>query len=579
MGAFDNFPYTNIHNLNLDWILEEIRKKIEDLPEDVYTRLENAESAIEALQIAVNELTADQLKSINLLPPDSEINDYQVDTLRTIVSYLAVNHNADYLASGTVRDYGVPVKWVYSRYFGYLRQYAGADQYRPVSDDDSRYQEFRYNDVEDGQHVIYMDCSTFMSLIRKGISYTASPYSVAFNTPDTDPDKTTKIYNSGLISYQDFSKAYLSDIYGAYQTHRDAFIEHQANNRLYEISYKDGSTETINNELIGSLKTGDIIWCARTPESGDEYRFRNIYHVGYYVKTIEELDAFGLVHGQTYKASDNYDPSNGYVVSVVGQTTDPAILTINTLTYWMQSRPGGRSWERIYFNRGWSDTATDSRYKYLTDSTKDEGVKTIYTTERGNTSIIIDRSYGTIFARSVGASGLDMDDANTHPNHDFNEFVTPGIWETGSTAIYTHGPANEVASRATLICYGFNSEGTSAGTQILVYESTSTPRIYYRFRSAALEWGSWAAVGAQYQQGSVSTGSIAAGAVGSVEVTFPQAFNATPAVMVIPRGTTAWGSVSIGTPTATGFTLYVRNHGAQAFTFTVNWIAQAANRA
>ena len=42
MGLFDQFPYTNFHELNLDWIINEMKKLREDfnnLPDSIIDKL------------------------------------------------------------------------------------------------------------------------------------------------------------------------------------------------------------------------------------------------------------------------------------------------------------------------------------------------------------------------------------------------------------------------------------------------------------------------------------------------------------------------------------------------------------
>ena len=49
MGLFEHFPYTNFHQLNLDWIVRQLKKK-EDRVEALEGRMDQAESDIDALE-------------------------------------------------------------------------------------------------------------------------------------------------------------------------------------------------------------------------------------------------------------------------------------------------------------------------------------------------------------------------------------------------------------------------------------------------------------------------------------------------------------------------------------------------
>ena len=69
VGVFEQFPYTNFHDLNLDWILQEVKKALEVLGEGsekidaLTTRVTEAENEIQALKI-ISESIKDELKSI-----------------------------------------------------------------------------------------------------------------------------------------------------------------------------------------------------------------------------------------------------------------------------------------------------------------------------------------------------------------------------------------------------------------------------------------------------------------------------------------------------------------------------------
>lgn len=52
MGVFNNFPYTNIHELNLDWILEQIKKVLDDNKE--------MSEQIDAMQYTIDHLPLEQ---------------------------------------------------------------------------------------------------------------------------------------------------------------------------------------------------------------------------------------------------------------------------------------------------------------------------------------------------------------------------------------------------------------------------------------------------------------------------------------------------------------------------------------
>lgn len=72
MGIFEQFPYTNLHELNLDWILEFIKS--------AGGTVENYEERVRALELAVQELRTTDAEMAALLEEALE----QIRTMRTV---------------------------------------------------------------------------------------------------------------------------------------------------------------------------------------------------------------------------------------------------------------------------------------------------------------------------------------------------------------------------------------------------------------------------------------------------------------------------------------------------------------
>lgn len=53
MGVFNNWPYTNIHELNLDWVLEQVRNAA------TKSDLQEVQKEINALRAALNDFISD----------------------------------------------------------------------------------------------------------------------------------------------------------------------------------------------------------------------------------------------------------------------------------------------------------------------------------------------------------------------------------------------------------------------------------------------------------------------------------------------------------------------------------------
>lgn len=115
MGVFENFPYTNVHNLNLDWILtqlKELSNKVETITTDILTDAnkytdeqisqlrQELNTTVVQLQFQYNQFV--DLVNANLALFDAELKriDKQVDDKIIAVNArtdLAIQHNNEYI--------------------------------------------------------------------------------------------------------------------------------------------------------------------------------------------------------------------------------------------------------------------------------------------------------------------------------------------------------------------------------------------------------------------------------------------------------------------------------------------------
>lgn len=80
MGVFEQFPYSNMQNLNLDWVIQVLKAAEEVVTE----KIPGIESAIAALQQAdkdINKRIDDVIKEIETLVDDDTIMQLVVDAI------------------------------------------------------------------------------------------------------------------------------------------------------------------------------------------------------------------------------------------------------------------------------------------------------------------------------------------------------------------------------------------------------------------------------------------------------------------------------------------------------------------
>lgn len=88
MGLFEHFPYSNFHQLNIDWVLEKVKYCLAQV-EAFATRLDNAEddiadlqSAVSNLQTALEALRTNLQNQINALGSRVTVNESNIATLQ-----------------------------------------------------------------------------------------------------------------------------------------------------------------------------------------------------------------------------------------------------------------------------------------------------------------------------------------------------------------------------------------------------------------------------------------------------------------------------------------------------------------
>ena len=417
MGAFEFFPYTNFHELNLDWLLRKVReyierfekldgdfKKLQDNFDDLKTWVESfidegLKDAVDAkLDEWLEDGTIEALVNgevygalLHYVPDNEEREEYIQDVLETMVDWLEHNHGGDYFASGSPVDQGAPLTVKYSTGRGYVGMYG---TYEFITSD---------VDTVDGVecNVCYMDCTTFVSLVQRNIKWVNSPYYNMMHRNDP-----VRAYKSGLITFTDLKgkKPFLTDAYGDITTYQEAFLLDVSGNmplRLSKASRNPANSSELftdfelNEANLKNLKTGDIVWVGDNTLSAKgvdrENQYKRIHHDTIFVKSLDELNA--LTSNVQFKISDEVEqwalergfdmkPEYGYIVHCTGNDTTRANgLKITTLWAMMHSipsfrenvyegqpnYPGGRVAERgVYFTDGAnSNTGVDSRYDFF----------------------------------------------------------------------------------------------------------------------------------------------------------------------------------------------------------------------
>lgn len=509
-GAFENFPYTNFHELNLDWLLNKVKEYIEKFLalESDFKELQDNFDELKAwveqyideeLKDAVNAKLDEWLEDgtledlingkvynelLHLIPDEDEEAAYKDNALRVMVNWLERNHGADYIASGSIINEAIPITVRYGAGKGYL------GLYNHTWDFDKNIDEYVERDGYNCR-VCFMDCTTFVSLIQRNIPWNRSPYyEMMVNNNEEDA------YKAGLIPFIDMQgvKPYLTDAFGDITTWPEAFTLDMSGNHPLRIAKTtrtpatdDGVIEIdINYDLISRLETGDIIWVGDNTGSGDAdktMQYKCIHHDAIFVRSLEELNAY--TDNVTFKLSDSVPgahPEYGYVVHCTNETAGVYEngIRINTLydlivnlpAYTAARYPAGRDHaERgVYVTSGTiSNTGADSRSDFYASNILRAGTKSYYksgyeqgSTDRfGRTNLMgwYDSAKAQMELYSIGSKGMrlmpsSIDHENKIEIFDLNKYTVNGHYTNpaspaaGYTQEFRHFPTNNFQSVA-----------------------------------------------------------------------------------------------------------------------------------
>lgn len=226
--------------------------------------------------------------------------------------------------------------------------------------------EFVYTDKENWEEqqypVVYLDCSGFVSLMTKGRTYTNSPYYKAFN--GTTNVNTLITYAREIGSY--FTDEYTVDFLERIVTFGMAQLLNTSGCPLHQLSTYNVNSKQLNvdsNEL-SLLKTGDIIFNASSHLTN---RYRGIHHCAIYIKSMDELNPYGIPYNVTFKPllHDEDDEKYGYLIHCDNDEGAPSVLKIETLYHRMKSNITAGSTEIIYYSTPVHNAFNSSKSYYL----------------------------------------------------------------------------------------------------------------------------------------------------------------------------------------------------------------------
>lgn len=603
MSIFNEFPYTNFHELNLDWILKTVKdlvnewlsyhenwdkwredtdaamQALKDYVNDYFNNLdiqaevgEKLDEMIESGTLAdiINHEVLENVKGrLDNIYPDTETHEKYMEMVRkNLVSYLIRNNFSSCMEGSPNPD---TFKTIFKYQVGstYMGLYGAGT--------------FDYNSIQniDGTdyHIAYLDCVTFTSLITRGRPFESSPYFKAFNDY---PDATIEdLFPLGLEDPNPEAN-YTFDWLNNLKPDNAARIMNNSGNTLRLL--KTLPNDTLNTAALNNLETGDIIYIGSRSHTPTNYKY--IYHCGVFVKTLEELNELVTNYNVTFRPADNETVENGFIVNVWNQGTVDYKdkLIIQTLNYWLNNIVLGSD-QTVYMSKGFANSQNSNKQYSLVS-----GLYRLYDELRPvdtvtYSALTFPTSEGRLIINNnidsyVGGQPIPLDNINID---DMNTPKYNGIWKPYSSAalgrITGNIPRTNVFFDLIVISGGANGRGAK---QIFITSSqTMNARnlIYIRQTGASSNvFGPWVPVLVNMRVGTITARTVPANSHVAVPVTFDSELPFAGWVQITPfiTGESAqYGSttVAISGNSATGFTAHLYNNTDYDAAIGAFWLA------
>ena len=421
--AFEQFPYTNLHDLNLDWLLkkiEEVEGNVEavkriiemaDLPEAIRQKLDEM-AADGTLDVIINQHIFDQLNG------KVEALQGEVSTIDTVVTGL--NGEVEQLQSDVLNEHWIPndaerdayENWAAACVVSYLVNMPAATcnsiqgapnhidlrfvpiyldtvahlpeslmSYNAIVNNDigqfGKYQTEGFTPTVSGNHntitvegqtypILYSNCSNFVTQVCSGRRYIDSVWYNLFTRPDINARQlAVKALPYGDTALQPWTVDYMN----LYYTWRMAECMNASGCTVNPIAQRVNG-EVVTTKYFDTMRDGDVIFFGDTTRFSG--RYRGIHHCALYFKTLDKLNAAAAAYGVTCKPFDGGGGSLGYVVDCSGSTDGVVrgtknVFKISTMEYMLNEKLTGD--EVFYFAKTDANALNSSKLHQNTTGT------------------------------------------------------------------------------------------------------------------------------------------------------------------------------------------------------------------
>ena len=325
MAFWDNirFPYFNMQELNLDWMLE-ILKHMSAEMEEIRKIVEQADIDDIVRQALLELIDTGKLPGLNAKfnQTKDDYEEYKNATLAVIASWLVNELDSTSIVSpGAIVGRTLPF---YARYNDTGKAYTTLLEDYGTDD-------FTYSDTHDGEPVIYMMCAGMLQLVLRGREFNNSPCYEALQSPYDHQNVLKKCWEAGSTNDKNWTIDCLNNTF----TWKMANVLDDSGCTL-QLLHAKTDADGVYADLLSDMRTGDILFFG--DPSAYPARYKGISHCAYYIKEIADLDAAGVPYNAKFKPvtfGDHMNTDNGLIFhcssGVGGDYTD--VLRLETLDH------------------------------------------------------------------------------------------------------------------------------------------------------------------------------------------------------------------------------------------------------
>lgn len=309
--AFENFPYTDFHNLNLDWILCEMKKLLGQYS-GIMDNISEIENKLKALSEAMDNFYEPDIFFHTVSEVVKEYINYGV--FEEFIKHAVEN----YYISGTP-THRLTNAQKQAMYITAMSYYTNAWSTRNPditygnaigrTDGKGTILDEPYNTVTDFS---LLDCSTFVLLCLMGQRYQGTKYA---NNASDEPASKLGYSRDFIITAYPESKGHVRWAY-------ELYLQAMLNRWLYR------------PKSLSDLQTGDIVffkwtdsWIAEHPDSFGAKAYNNIAHVAMVVDNCDNFTSgVGIVHATSSSATMAYQDLQDYISKLTTQEYVPYVM-------------------------------------------------------------------------------------------------------------------------------------------------------------------------------------------------------------------------------------------------------------